>query len=331
MAADEAAPAPGTNTGAAHPVLGGGEDIAGTLGEKIEQDAAAQIRALAQRHGRNVELAETAVMESRSFSAEEALEAGLVDLISPGLPALLTEIDGRPVERGGETIALATGEAALREIEMSPWRRVLSVLAHPNVTALLLTLGMLGLYFELMNPGSILPGVVGAIALILGLYGLSVLPFSFAGLALILLAVVLFIAEIKVVSYGLLTVGGVVSLIFGMLLLFKTAEPALRVSLEVIFGLAAFAAVVVTAVVLLVLRARRNPVRTGSEGLLHQAGRVVSELAPRGKVFVHGEIWHAVSDVPVASGQPVEVIAVEGMLLRVRPLAVPEPVGLGSA
>jgi membrane-bound serine protease (ClpP class) len=331
MAADVAAMAPGTNTGAAHPVLGGGEDIEGTLGEKIEQDAAAQIRALAQRHGRNVELAETAVMESRSFSAEEALEAGLVDLISPGLPALLTEIDGRPVERGGETIALATGEAALREIEMSPWRRVLSVLAHPNVTALLLTLGMLGLYFELMNPGSILPGVVGAIALILGLYGLSVLPFSFAGLALILLAVVLFIAEIKVVSYGLLTVGGVVSLIFGMLLLFKTAEPALRVSLEVIFGLAAFAAVVVTAVVLLVLRARRNPVRTGSEGLLHQAGRVVSELAPRGKVFVHGEIWHAVSDVPVASGQPVEVIAVEGMLLRVRPLAVPEPVGLGSA
>lgn len=330
MAADVAVMAPGTNTGAAHPVGGGGEDIEGTLGEKVEQDAAAQIRALAQRHGRNVELAEIAVVESRSFSAEEALEAGLIDLVSPGLPALLTALDGREVEKGGATVALATGEAALREIEMSPWRRVLGTLAHPNVTALLLTLGMLGLYFELMNPGAILPGVVGAIALILGLYGLSVLPFSFAGLALILLAVVLFVAEIKVTSYGLLTVGGVVSLVFGMLLLFKTAEPALRVSLEVIVGLAAFAAVVVAVVVLLVVRARRNPVRTGSEGLLHQPGRAVSELAPRGKVFVHGEIWHAVSDSPVAAGQPVEIIAVEGMLLRVRPLAAPDRVELAS-
>ncbi len=330
MSADLAAMAPGTNTGAAHPVGGGGEDIQGTMGKKVEEDAAANIRSLATQHGRNVELAEKAVLESKSYSAEEALEGGLIELIAPSLQKLLVEIDGREVEKNGETRKLATAEATVRDIEMSGFRRVLSALAHPNIAVILLSLGFIGLYFELMNPGAILPGVVGAICLILAFFALSVLPFNYAGLALIMLAIILFIAEIKVTSYGLLTVGGVVSLILGALLLFKSPEPALRVSLDVVVAIAVFALVVVGALMLLVLRSRRAKVRTGSEGLLHERGRAMSPLAPQGKVFVHGEIWHAVSDRPVAMGEAVEVVAVDGMLLQVRPVAEAVPAATES-
>jgi membrane-bound serine protease (ClpP class) len=330
MAADVAAMAPGTNTGAAHPVGGQGEDIEGTMGEKVEQDSAATIRSLAERHGRNAELAEAAVVESRSYSADEALEAGLIDLVAPSFAKLLTDLDGRTLEKGGESLVLATAEAPVRELEMSPWRKVLATLAHPNIAAILLTLGFLGLYFELMSPGAILPGVVGAICLILAFFALSVLPFSYAGLALILLAIILFIAEIKVTSFGLLTVGGVVSLVLGSLLLFKSADPALRVSLELVAAIAGFAVVVVGALAVLVVRARRNRVRTGSRGLLTETGRAFSELTPRGKVFVHGEIWNAVSDRPLAAGEAIEVVGVDGMLLRVRPLAG-DSIGGGAA
>jgi membrane-bound serine protease (ClpP class) len=327
MAADVAAMAPGTNTGAAHPVSGGGEDIPGKMGEKVEEDSAATIRALAQRRGRNLEAAEKAVLESKSYSASEALAAGLVDLVAPSLAALLTEIDGREIEKHDRKLKLATAAAPVEEFEMPALRRLLSAIAHPNIAAILLTLGFLGLYFELMNPGAVLPGVVGAICLIFAFFALSVLPFNYAGLALILLAVVLFIAEIKVTSFGLLTVGGVVALALGMMLLFKTAEPALRVSLGLVATLAVFAVLVVGFLMTLVVRAHRARVHTGAEGLVREAGRAFSDLSPRGKVFVHGEIWHAVSERPVAAGEPVEVVAVEGMLLRVRPLAAAGEVG----
>lgn len=330
MSADIAAMAPGTNTGAAHPVGGSGEDIEGNMGKKVEEDAAANIRSLATRHGRNVELAEQAVVESKSFSAEEALEGGLIDLIVPSLQALLVEVDGREVEKNGVTVTLATAAAPVRTVEMSAFRKVLSTLAHPNIAVILLSLGFLGLYFELMNPGAVLPGVVGAICLILAFFALSVLPFSYAGLALILLAIILFIAEIKVTSFGLLTVAGIISLVLGSLLLFKSPEPALRVSLELVIAMAAFAAVVVGVLMVLVVRAQRAKVHTGSEGLVREKGRAFSELAPRGKVFIRGEIWHAVSERPVAAGQPVEVIEVDGMLLKVRPLADAAPVELQS-
>ncbi|MFQ5349989.1 MAG: nodulation protein NfeD, partial [Thermoanaerobaculia bacterium] len=229
MAADVAAMAPGTNTGAAHPVGGQGEDVEGDLGEKVEQDAAAQIRSLAARNGRNADLAESAVVESKSFTAEEALENGLIDLIAADLDELLSEIDGRVLEAGrDEPATLRTADADVRSLEMSSFQRLLSAIAHPNIAYILMTLGGLGLYFELSNPGAILPGVVGAICLILAFFALSVLPVNYAGIALIMLAIVFFIAEIKVVSYGLLTVGGLVSLVLGSLMLFKSADPAIR-------------------------------------------------------------------------------------------------------
>lgn len=324
MAADVAAMAPGTNTGAAHPVGGQGEDIPGNLGQKAEQDAAANIRSLAARNGRNVKLAEAAVLQSRSFTAQEALDGKLIDLVAPTLPALLRQLDGRVVRRIGADGAAVplriahTADAEVVEFELSPLRRFLGVLADPNIAYMLLTFGFLGLYFELMNPGAVLPGVVGGICLILGFYALSVLPVDYAGLALIVLAVILFIAEIKITSYGLLTVAGVISLVLGSLMLFKTAEPALRVSLELIASLAVFSLVTVGFLLFLSLRARGTPVRTGMEGLLHEVGTARSPLAPRGKVFVHGEIWDAVAEEPVALGEAVEVVGVRNLTLAVR-------------
>ncbi|MEE8277373.1 MAG: nodulation protein NfeD, partial [Thermoanaerobaculia bacterium] len=319
MAADIAAMAPGTNTGAAHPVGGQGEDIEGTMGEKVEEDAAAQIRSLAERSGRNAELAEEAVVESRSFTAEEALENGLIELIAENLEALLEKIDGRELPGDSETPRkLATAGAEVRTLEMSGFQRFLSALAHPNIAYLLMTLGGLGLYFELSNPGAVLPGVVGSICLILAFFALSVLPVNYAGIALIMLAMIFFIAEIKVTSYGLLTVGGLISLVIGSLMLFKSADPAIRVSLDVIASVAIFVVVVVALLMFMVLKAHRTQVKTGAEGLVHKRGVARTELAPRGKVFVWGEIWDAIAEKPVEAGQAVEVVSVDGMLLRVR-------------
>src|SRR5690349_18362413 len=256
MAADVAAMAPGTNAGAAHPVGGQGETVEGVLGKKIEEDAAANIRSMALRNGRNVELAQAAVLESRSYTAQEALDGKLIDLIAPTVPALLNAIDGRPVKRDGGVVKLRTKGSEVIEVEISPFRRFLGVLADPNIASMLLVLGFLGLYFELMHPGAIFPGVVGAICLILAFFALSVLPVDYAGLALVFLAVVLFIAEVKVTSYGLLAVGGTVSLVLGLLMLFKSPEPALRVSLEFIAILAVFSLAVVGFLAMMTLRVR---------------------------------------------------------------------------
>ena len=318
MSADVAAMAPGTNAGAAHPVGGQGEDIPDILGKKVEQDAAANIRSLALRNGRNVKLAEEAVLQSRSFTAQEALDGKLIDLIAPNLPALVRALDGRTVKRGDAVVTLRTAGSEVKRFEISPLRGLLGVLADPNVTYLLFGLGWLGLLFELMHPGAVLPGVVGAICLILSFYGLSVLPVNYAGLALIFLAVIFFILEIKITSYGMLTVAGVICLVLGSLMLFKTPEPALRVSVQLIAMLSTFTLLVVGFLAWMALRAQRAPVRTGIEGLVHEVGRAQSALAPRGKVLVHGEIWDAVAEEPVAAGDPVEVVAVRNFTLAVR-------------
>jgi membrane-bound serine protease (ClpP class) len=323
MAADVAAMAPGTNTGAAHPVGGQGEDIPGVMGEKVEQDSAATIRSLAARNGRNVEHAEAAVVKSLSYSADEALKDGLIDLITPDLPSLLQAIDGRVPAK--TQVAMATAGARVEEVDMSAVQRLFSAIAHPNVAYLLLTLGTLGLILELYNPGAILPGVVGGISIVLAFFALSVLPVNYAGVALILLAVVFFIAEIKVTSYGLLTLAGVVSLVLGSLMLFRSAEPALRVSLELIASLALFFVVAVLVMMTMYVKAHRHQVATGREGLLHEIGETLSPLAPRGKVFVHGEIWNAVATEPVARGARVEVVGVDGMTLTVRAERTPPP------
>ena len=325
MASDIAAMAPATRTGAAHPVGGQGEEIEGTLGEKVEQDAAADIRTLASRHGRNEELAEAAVKESRSFTEEEALEAGLIELIAIDARSLVEAIDGRELIGPGEKqTTVRTAGALIEELEMSPIQKLLATIAHPNIAYILMTLGGLGLYFELSNPGAVLPGVIGAICLVLAFFALSVLPVNYAGIALILLAMLFFLAEIKVTSYGMLTVAGLVSLVLGSMMLFKSADPAIRVGTDVIFAAVLFTGVVVTLLMTMVIRAHRLQVRTGLEGLINETGTARSELAPAGKVFVHGELWHAMSDVPsedgpIADGTPITVVAVDGMTLRVRP------------
>jgi membrane-bound serine protease (ClpP class) len=204
---------------------------------------------------------------------------------------------------------------------MGPVQRLLAVVAHPNIAYILLTLGFLGLYFELATPGAVLPGVVGAICLLLGFYALSVLPIDFAGVALLLLAVLFFLAEIKVTSYGLLTVAGTVCLVLGSLMLFETPEPALRVSLSLIAAVAGSVVVAAVFLMTLVLRTHRSPVRTGSEGLVGERGVARTPLEPAGKAFVHGELWSAVAEQPLEAGQPLEVVSVEGLTLRVRPLA----------
>ena len=318
MSADVAAMAPDTNTGAAHPVGGGGEDIPGNLGKKVEEDAAANIRALASRNGRNVELAQAAVVQSRSFTAQEALQQKLVEVVAPNLQALLQAIDGRSVRRGTATLTLRTAGAHVREMELSVLRRMLGALADPNIAYILLVLGSLGLIFELKSPGAILPGVVGGICLILAFFSMSVLPVNAAGLALIALALVFFIAEIKVVSHGILGLGGVVSLVIGSLMLFKTPDAALRVSLWLIASLTAFTVLVMGLLLYLTLKTQRLPVRTGAEGLLHELGIARTRLDPRGKVAIHGELWDAVADEAVAAGETVEVLGVRNLTLAVR-------------
>ncbi|MEO8504878.1 MAG: nodulation protein NfeD [Acidobacteriota bacterium] len=327
QAADLAAMAPGTNTGAAHPVGGQGETIEGVLGEKIEQDAAATIRGLAARNHRDVKVAEEAVVNSRSFTADEALKVGLIDLIAPDRDSLIQQLEGRAITKSdGQVEKLAVQSASVREIEMNGGQRLLAAICHPNIAYLLMTLGLLGLYFELSHPGAVLPGVVGGIALILGLYALSVLQVNYAGLALILLGVTFFLAEIKVTSYGLLTVGGVVSLVLGSLMLFRSAEPALRVGRDVIGAVVLFSVLVVGFLLTMAIRAKRQPVRTGAEGLLIETGTARTDLAPRGKVFVHGELWDALAEQPIHAGDAVRILAVEGNLLRVAPRQAPNQV-----
>jgi membrane-bound serine protease (ClpP class) len=326
MSTDVAAMAPGTNAGAASPIGGQGEDIGGTLAEKIEQDATALMRSLTKRNGRNVEAAEKTVTEALSYDAEQAKELGLIELIAPTLPKLLAAVDGRTIqEEGREPVVLTTRDAVLRHHEPTWFQNFLALVAEPNVAYGLLSIGSLGLMIELYNPGAIFPGVIGGICLILGAFALSVLPVNVAGLALLVLALIFFIAEVKVTSYGLLTTAGVVSLVIGSLMLFKSPDPALRVSLEVIVMAASTTIVVVLFLMFQVLRAHRAQVRTGVEGMVHERGRAQSDLAPRGKVFVHGEIWDAESEAPALRGDPVEVVAVQGMRLRVRPLTEPVP------
>jgi membrane-bound serine protease (ClpP class) len=321
LSADFAAMAPGTNTGAAHPVGGQGESIEGDMRDKVEQDTAAMARTLAARRGRDVALAEKAVLESLSFTESEALAARLIDVVAADLPGLLAALEGREYEKAAGKGTFHAAAAPVREIAPTAAQRFLSAIAHPNIAYLLMTLGFLGIYFELAHPGVVLPGVVGGICLLLGLYALSVLPVDSAGVGLILLAVVFFVAEIKVTSYGLLALGGIISMVLGSLMLFKSAEPALRLSRGLVFTTAAFAAVMVGFLAVLAARAQSHRVTTGAEGLIGERGRAMSPLAPHGRVFVHGEIWSAeVAEAAgaIAADSEVEVVAVEGLKLKVR-------------
>jgi membrane-bound serine protease (ClpP class) len=321
VAADVAAMAPGTNTGAAHPVGGEGEDLAKTISEKITNDAAALIRSLAEQRGRSVEWAEKAVRESSSYTENEALEKKLIDLVAGDRSELLKALDGRKVKRfDGREEVLQLDTPEIIEVAPNAGDRLLSAIAHPNIAYLLLLLGMVGIYFELAHPGAILPGVLGGVSILLALFALSVLPVNFVGVLLIILAIGFFVAEVKVTSYGLLAAAGLVSFIFGSLMLIDSPIPALRVGLSVILPTAVFVAAVIIFLLSRVLRVHRTAPITGAEGIVGEVAEVVAAVGESdGKVFVHGEYWDAVSSVPLAQGARVRVASVDGRRLRVEP------------
>jgi membrane-bound serine protease (ClpP class) len=323
LAGDVAAMAPGTNTGAAHPVGSEGQDLPKTMNEKAEQDTRAFIRSIAGQRGRNADKAETAVTQSASFTEKEAREAGLVDVIARDVPDLLTQIEGRKIERpGAPATTLVLRGARIETREMSQVEKILGVVSHPNVAYLLFLLGVVGLYFELSSPGAVLPGIVGGISLLLALYAFSVLPVNLAGLALILFAILLFVAEVKVASHGLLAVGGSIALVAGSTLLFAGRGDAAgyRVDLSIIVPGLAVTLVVITVLSWNTLRLRRLPVTTGMAGLLGENARVVEGFAPpdgRGKVLVHGEFWNAIGAAGAAPGEPVRIVRVDDFTLKV--------------
>lgn len=325
LAAHVAAMAPGTSIGAAHPVGGQGEDIEGALGEKIESFTAAFSESIARQRGRNVEWAAKAVRESVSATAEQALELSVVDVVARDLDELVARADGREVDVAGTrrrlTLAAARGpDGRVRVVdwEMRLGQRLLNVLADPNIAYLLMMAGLLGLYVEFTHPGFGLPGVVGAICLLLALTALHVLPVNYGGLALLLLGVALLVAEAFLPTFGLAGIGGIVAFVLGSLFLFHTEGTGIGVSRGVIAGAGGAVVVCMLTIGTLVARAQWSRAASGREGMVGTVGMVRRALAPHGTVLVRGEYWTAVSDEAIAVGEPVEVTAVEGMVLRVR-------------
>ena len=322
LAGDVDAMAPGTNTGAAHPVGGEGQDLSKTVNQKAEQDARAFIRTLARQRGRNADKAESAVSASASFTEAEAKDGGLVEIVARDVPDLIRQLDGRAITRvGGKSATLRLAGARIETREMGPLEKLLGVVTHPNVAYILFLVGLVGLYFELASPGAVLPGIAGGISLLLALYAFSVLPVSLAGIALIVFAVVLFIAEIKVTSHGLLAAGGAISLIAGSALLFSGRGDAAgyRVDLSIIVPAISLTLAVVAFLAWRTLRLRRLPVRTGREGLVGETARVVRPFGEdgRGTVIVHGEYWDAQGAPGAERGEGVQVAGVDGFTLHV--------------
>jgi membrane-bound serine protease (ClpP class) len=323
IAADVAAMAPGTHIGAAHPVAGNGEKIDDVMAKKMASDTAAYARTLAAQRGRNVPLVEQAVMESRSFTEQEAATASppLIDLIASDVPDLIRKLDGRTVRRfNGSSVTLRLAGADVRTIEMTLPQRILSAIAHPQIAYLLLTLGTLGLTIELWSPGAVLPGVAGGIALLLAFFALQVLPVSYAGVLLILLGFALLVLEVKVTSHGILAVGGIASLLFGSLILFDSPLPEMRVGLSLILPVTMTLAAILLFLVRLGVLAQRQPAVTGESGMLHAPGQALTAIVPggTGRVATHGEIWTATAAESIHAGDPVIVIGVKGLLLTVK-------------
>jgi membrane-bound serine protease (ClpP class) len=320
LAADIAAMAPGTNIGAAHPVGIGGGGMDNTMAKKVENDAAAYARSLAEKKGRNGEWAEKAVRESASLTETDALRKNVIDLVAPSLSDLLSAVDGRVIEKDKKKTTLRTKGAAVTRIPMGFRHRVLSALADPNIAYILMMIGIYGIFFELSNPGAVFPGVVGGIALILGFYSLQTLSANYAGFLLILLALILFILEIKIASHGAMTIGGIISLVLGSLMLFRSsADPYLRISWTVIFTMVAVSAAFFGTVVALAVRSQLRKPATGSEGLIGETGAAMADFTGKGKIFVVGELWDARCDTPLRKGQEVTVTGREGMTLVVKP------------
>lgn len=318
MAADVAAMAPGTNIGAAHPVAVGGKEMADEMAKKVENDAVAYIKSIASKRNRNVQWAEQAVRKSVSITAEEALRLDVIDLVAQDLEDLIGQLHGGTVLRDSTKVVLDVKGRPVEHVEMGWRHRILNALSNPNVAYILLMIGLAGLYFELAHPGSIFPGVIGGISLILAFYALHTLPINYAGVMLILLGIVFFLAELKVSSYGLLTLAGIVSLTLGSIMLFDAPgayqKLAWKVLIPTVLAISGFFAVVAT----LAFKAYvRKPI-TGTRGMIGEVGRAMEKLDPQGKVFVHGEIWNAVAEEPIEEGEEVEITQVEGLTIKVK-------------
>ncbi len=316
LAAHVAAMAPGTNIGAAHPVnLGGPMDK--EMSKKVTNDAAAYIRTIAEQRGRNAQWAEDAVRKSVSATEKEALKLKIIDLVADKLDDLLVALDGREVTTARGKVMLHTKGIEVKRLEMGLRDKILKVISDPTIAYILLMLGLAGLYFELSTPGAILPGVLGGIFLILAFYGFQTLPINYAGLLLILLAIILFIAEVKVVSHGMLAVGGIAAMILGSMMLIKSPEPFMRISLSAILMTTAATAAFFGFIVTMALRAQRQKTTTGAEGLIGQIGTVRTPLKPEGSVLVGGELWSAQCEEGAEPGDKVRVLAVKGLMLFV--------------
>ena len=322
QAGDIAAMAPGTNTGAATPVLLG-QQVDPVMRNKLNNDAAAALRSIVSKRGRNAELAEKTVLESKSFTDKEALENRLIEFVASDERNLFAQIAAHDISRfDGRKQSLRLTSPEFVEYEKTLRERIVSAIADPNIALILLVIGALGVYVEFSSPGLIAPGVIGSIMVLMGLSALSVLPINLAGVALLILAFVLFILEAKFTSHGILGIGGAVAMVLGAMLLIDSPAPEMRIRLATAIGLAVPFAAITIFLVSLVLRARANKVVTGVSGMLDSVGIARTALSPRGKIFINGEYWDAVSPVPIAEGARVRVTRVDGLTLEVEPVSV---------
>jgi membrane-bound serine protease (ClpP class) len=319
LAAHVAAMAPGTNIGAAAPVAMGGQ-MDKTMEKKVTNDAAAYMRTIAEKRGRPIDLAEEWVRKATARTETEALKAKLIDFVSPKLEDLLQMMDGRVVTTAAGKVKLETKDVVISRGEMNLREKMLKIIADPTIAYLLLLLGLAGLYFEFSTPGAVLPGVLGGICLILALYAFQQLPINYAGVLLILLAILMFIAEIKVVSHGVLTLGGLAAMILGSVMLIDSPLPDMRIPLTTIIFTALTVAAFFMFVVGAGVRALWSKTTTGREGLVGEVGVVRSPLTPRGQIFLRGELWNAESEIPVEAGESVRVTQIDGLTLRVVPV-----------
>ncbi len=314
MAADVAAMAPGTNIGAAHPVGAGGKDIDGKMSEKVINDMVAQAKSVAEQRGRNAKWVEAAIRESVSVTESEALAQNIIDLIAQDTDDLIKQLNGRELKDKG---VLNLADAKKIVFEETLRTKILKTISNPNIAYILMMIGLAGLYFELSHPGAIFPGVIGGIALILAFFALQTLPVNYAGILLIVLAIIFFIMEMKITSYGLLSVAGIVSLLLGSLMLFEGSTPDMKLSLRVLLPTVILISGFFVGVATLVFRAQFNKPTTGSRGLVGEIGIVKKALKPEGKVFVHGELWNARAAEPLDENVKVRVVKVVNLILEV--------------
>ncbi len=320
LAGDIAAMAPGTNTGAAHPVSVTGSDIEKTMREKITNDAVSYVKALARNRGRSEELAEKAVSESRSYTAEECLKGGLIDLIAADTRELAGKLQGRTISlANGKTITLDLQGEKIVMMEMSERQKFLRTITNPNLAYFLLIFGLIGLFIEFTHPGGVLPGILGGISLLLAFLAFQVLPINYVGLFLILLSIGFFVAEIKVQGFGVLGIGGIVSFVLGSVMLIKSPIPEMRPAMPMIITFAVCFACIFLFLTWKVFQAMKRRSETGAEGLIGEIGVAKTDIDSRqGKVFVHGEWWNAIAEGPIPAGSRVRVEAVENLVIKVK-------------